>query len=417
MKLNSHNLRSSWVPATSENGPAPCAGAVSAQRGIALVITLIMLSVTLVMAVAFLALERRERNSVSTATDTTNAKLAADSALAAAQSQIMANVLATNVGTYNFGLLISTNYINTNGFDPVLGSNPLNVNYSHLYGNFNPVVGADLVQNIANLQYLPRVPVFIQTNDLGSNDFRFYLDLNRNGAFDDTAYVDNSFTNGPTSETGDPQWVGILARPDVAHSANNQFVARYAFIALPVGNTLDINAIHNQTLNPDNPNLNLAADGFYRNESVGSWEINLAAFLADLNSDEWDPSFSPYLYRESANPPNNNSGAAFEDAFSIVTNRYASYYATLAVPPIARTIIPVGTNISLYDSLVNNGIDGYTAGNLMTGTQLPFVNGPGNTTPWAGSDNTNRFYDLPSDLFSTNDSSINFVKSPDPGGQ
>ena len=36
------------------------------ERGIALVITLIMLSVTLVMAVAFLALARRERGSVST---------------------------------------------------------------------------------------------------------------------------------------------------------------------------------------------------------------------------------------------------------------------------------------------------------------------------------------------------------------
>jgi hypothetical protein len=224
MKLNSHNLRSPWAPAAPENGAAPRAVAVPAQRGIALVITLIMLSVTLVMAVAFLALARRERNSVSTATDTTNAKLAADSALAAAQAQIMANVLATNVGTYNFGLLVSTNYINYNGFTQFV-ANPLNVNYSHLDPSrppFTPLGAADLVQNIANLQYLPRVPVFIQTNDLGSNDFRFYLDLNRNGAFDDTAYVDNSFTNGPVSEVGDPQWVGILARPDVTHSANNQ---------------------------------------------------------------------------------------------------------------------------------------------------------------------------------------------------
>jgi hypothetical protein len=47
---------------------------------------------------------------------------------------------------------------------------------------------------------------------------------------------------------------------------------------------------------------------------------------------------------------------------------------------------------------------------LMTGTQLPFVNGPGKFTPWAGSDNTNHFYNLPSDLFNTNETSINFVK-------
>src|ERR1700679_3444017 len=92
----------------------------SSRRGIALVITLVMLSVTLVMAIAFLALARRERSSVSTTTDTTTAKLAADSALAAAQSQILANVFSGSSNTYNFGLLVSTNYIYTNGFWPSL---------------------------------------------------------------------------------------------------------------------------------------------------------------------------------------------------------------------------------------------------------------------------------------------------------
>src|SRR5580692_10338281 len=65
------------------------------QEGVALVITLILLSVTLVMAVAFLAISRRERNSVSTETDTTTAKLAADSALAQAEAQIVSGFLAT----------------------------------------------------------------------------------------------------------------------------------------------------------------------------------------------------------------------------------------------------------------------------------------------------------------------------------
>ena len=85
------------------------------EQGIALVITLILLSVTLVMAVAFLAISRRERGSVTTSTDTTTARLAADSALANAQAQIVANVLATT-NPYNYGLLVSTNFINPNGF-------------------------------------------------------------------------------------------------------------------------------------------------------------------------------------------------------------------------------------------------------------------------------------------------------------
>ena len=87
------------------------------ERGMALVITLILLSVTLIMAVAFLAISRRERNAVTTTTDTASARLAADAALANAEAQIVANIFATtNAGAYNFGLLVSTNYINGLGF-------------------------------------------------------------------------------------------------------------------------------------------------------------------------------------------------------------------------------------------------------------------------------------------------------------
>src|SRR5665213_3189219 len=86
------------------------------RDGMALVITLIMLSVTLVMAIAFLAVSNRERVSVTTSTDQANARLATESALAAAQSQILANVLGSGGGTYNFGLIVSTNYINAYGF-------------------------------------------------------------------------------------------------------------------------------------------------------------------------------------------------------------------------------------------------------------------------------------------------------------
>jgi hypothetical protein len=413
MKINCHRAAGNRGQGTA--GPAidsrRAAGAPS-RRGIALVITLIMLSVTLVMAIAFLALARRERNAVSTTTDTTRAKLAADSALAAAQAQIMANILNTNSALtpsnalYNFGLLISTNFINTNGFVQNL-ANPTNVNYDHLFLSGTPLAAADFVQNVANLQYLPRVPVFVQTNAAGSNDFRFYLDLNRNGQFDSTTYVDNSVTNGPLSEMGDPQWIGILERPDTTHSVDNQFLSRYAFIAVPIGNGLDINAIHNQALAANNSDLNLAQDDYFRNEGVGSWELNLAAFLADLNTDEWDPVTGFYEYNRANNAPSPNLGFAFEDAFSILTNRYAGNYNTLTLPGTA--IIPPA-NISSYDALTQVGIDGYTYGPLLTGTALPyFLTGPASSKPWVGSVNTNHFYDLPSDLFNPSETSADFV--------
>src|SRR5208282_430230 len=224
------------------------------KEGVALVITLILLSVVTFMAIAFLALSRRERSAVATVTDTASARLAADAALASAEAQVIANVLATT-NPYNFSLLVSTNYINPEGYIPALGINPTNVNYIYA-ANGNPLNSGDLLSNLANLFYSPRPPVFIPTNSAGANDFRFYLDLNRNGRDDPNGWVTNygnagnvlydASGNATSFQVGDPEWIGVLERPDAPYGPNNKFIARYAFIAVPVGNTLDLNAIHNQ---------------------------------------------------------------------------------------------------------------------------------------------------------------------------
>src|ERR1035437_9285053 len=165
------------------------------EQGIALVITLIMLSVTLVMAVAFLAIANRERNAVTTTTDTATARHGAETALAYAEAQIVANILSSNAAAYNFSLLVSTNYINANGFDSVWGANPANVNYDYLINGSTIFTTAERNQNIANLWFLPRAPVFITTNRVtGGADFRYYLDLNRNGRFE-TNYFGQDFDN------------------------------------------------------------------------------------------------------------------------------------------------------------------------------------------------------------------------------
>src|ERR1035437_4998825 len=376
------------------------------QRGIALVITLIMLSVTLVMAVAFLAIANRERNAVTTTTDTATARHGAETALAYAEAQIVANILSsTNAGAYNFSLLVSTNYINGLGFTTGSG-NPMNVNYDFLINNGGTLTTANQRnQNIANLWFLPRAPVFIYNRNTGSNDFRFYLDLNRNGRFEPNSAVTNvdnrnniildSLGNPVvTSQPGDPEWIGILERPDAPHGPDNKFVARVAFLAQPIGNSLDLNAIHNQTLNP-NSNLS-APDVFFRNEGVGSWELNLAAFLADLNPNQWNPVINPYTYQQWMVPPFPNTGAGFDDARALLSWRYANNYNSLAIPPA-----------NAYAALVNAGIDGYTVGKLMTNTSLPFVFTPKNSH-WAGSDNTNHFFALSSDLFDTSKNLGNF---------
>ena len=223
------------------------------ERGIALIITLILLSVTLIMAVAFLAISRRERGSVTTSTDTATARLAADAALASAEAQIIANVLATT-NSYLNNLLVSTNYINANGF--VAGvANPTNVNYDY-YSNAPGSLFQTNLSRTSPTFFTCRARRFLfrhPTNASVPSDFRFYLDLNRNGKFEDTGSVTNLDNNGAglgsvSPQVGDPQWIGVLERPDAPHGPNNKFLSRYAFIALPADGTLDLNYIHNQTL-------------------------------------------------------------------------------------------------------------------------------------------------------------------------
>ena len=376
---------------------AATGGGRRGERGVALVITLILLSVTLVMAVAFLALSRREREANATTTDATQARLAAESALAAAESQIVANIYATNAASYNFGLMVSTNFINTNGFNVAGAGNPLDVSYVDTNGV--PLAGTTLAQNIANLQILPRAPVFIPTNGLGNDDFRFYLDLNRNGLYDPNGFV-ATYTNfngapvyaGNAVEVGDPEWVGVLERPDQMHSPVNRFVSRYAFFAMPVGNSLDINAIHNQARSQA---LSSGNDGYMRDQGVGSWELNLAAFFADLNTNVWSVTPLPnnLYYSYGGNSGAANFGIAFNDALSVLSYRYNNNYTTLS-----NAASLFGLNASPF---IGDGIDLYDNFAVLNNTLL--------NEPWVGADNVNHFFSLPDDLFDTSKLPASFV--------
>jgi len=220
------------------------------QHGVALVITLVMLAIVTVMAVLFLGMSRQERASVTLNANVTDARLAADSAAARAVAEVVARITAqTNPFAYDF--MVSTNFISANGFIPGRGSSLTNVSYVYA-GNGKPLNNdADIRQNQLNLFYDPRPPVFIVTNfATGASEFRFYLDLNRNRRFDTNGYQRVFNTNGVfTGQTGfywgDPEWIGILEHPDLPHSPTNRFIARYAFVVVPAGRTLDINYIHN----------------------------------------------------------------------------------------------------------------------------------------------------------------------------
>jgi hypothetical protein len=370
------------------------------QDGVALIITLILLGVVTFMAVAFLALSRRERGAVTTVTDTAGARYAADAALANAEAQIIANALiATN--PFNFGLLVSTNFVNRSGFQSGVSSYTFtNVSYQYPNGNF--VVGNDFLQNLTSLWYSPRPPVFMAgTNFAAGNDFRYYHDLNRNRQFDPNGVVTNYNSLGfviydalglavTNFRVGDPEWIGVLERPDAPHGPNNKFIARYAYIAVPIGNTLDLNAIHN---NARRSTQVTDDDGFFRNQGVGSWEINLAAFLADLNTNVWfqNPAtlFAYYDYEPVLPGGPLARFRAFDDALALLNYRYGGSYVNLAsVDSLYGAFgFPGNTAFRL------DGIDGYSDGPLQTtlNTNADWtVDAPGR--PWSGANNTNQYY-------------------------
>lgn len=387
----------------------------SPEAGVALVITLIMLAVITFMAVTFLVLSRREKGQVTTTTDQAVATFAMQAAMNRALSEeIGRTVFSTNDQAY--GMLVSTNYINWLGFTPNSHS-PTNVNYSYLRGGGGALTLQEQQDNIGNLMFDPRPPVYIPigTNTIAP-DFRYYLDLNRNGRYDTNGYwpVMSGIPGLPYYSTsgvaissanpipgnvayswfiGDPEWIGVLERPDLPHSATNRFIGRYAYMVLPAGKTLDLNYIHNQALlagstQPFSSTLALTEDGYLRNQGVGTWEINLASFLMDLNTNQWN-SYSYNRWRPDPNVPANNpanQGRAFSDAYSLIAYRYNFNYLNL---PFATVQLPNAVNVFPY-----NGIDEYSDGPLMTTTAPIIETAPQASTarPWVGSDNPNHVF-------------------------
>src|SRR5437773_9520955 len=99
----------------------------NSQQGVALVITLILLSVITFMAVTFLAVSRREQTAVTVQDAQTAAKMAADNATERAKAAMIVPIMAYS-NALNFRLSVSTNYTSRSGFTPGLVSpNPTNV--------------------------------------------------------------------------------------------------------------------------------------------------------------------------------------------------------------------------------------------------------------------------------------------------
>ena len=359
------------------------------QSGVALVATLIMLSLVTFMVVAFLSVARRERQSVAASLTINEARSAMEAGLARAQADLATRLLTGD--KWNYGLMGPTNFENLSGFAPGVIS-PTNVNSALANSTYFATPSVPnrnnyFLQNLANLQYDPRVPVFSPyfTNRTPysllaseTNLGRYYLDFNRDGMFEST---DNT-------QTGDPHWLGILEYPNAPHSATNHFTSRYTYLVAPAGKTLDLNFIHNQAKRL----VGVTTEGYLRNLSIGPHEMNLAAMLAELNP------FWTYNYNTGAGvsgtaTPND----AFINALRLLLFRNNNSYNSFAT-------LATQFGASAAQNLTNAQFDVLGNGPLMTFAPLTIDVDPTNIE-WQGGSNTSataqRFFDL-NELFMTN---------------
>src|ERR1043166_558346 len=362
------------------------------QSGVVLVITLIMLSIITVMAVAFLALSRRERASVVHTQNSIDAELMASTALERGKAEIMAYIIGQS-NLLGPDILVSGSS-RTNPF-------PLYQFPFFYYGDPRDGVDDDKDrQAITNLWRDARPPVFVGTN----REQRFYLDLNRNRRFETNGVLPVFDVTGNTildpsngvamvaHYTGDPEWFGVLSKrpfldpagtiPNL-HSRDNRFIGRYAYLILPIGRSLDLNFIHNDAGN--RIPLATAQDGYRRAQGVGPWEINLAAFLTD-----WKP--NKYTYARA--PAGVNNGLSFFDAKNLLAYRYngTSALASASQAFSPNAFLPGPANFA------SDLIDAYTFGLPTLGLPPVIETAADVDTPWPGSDSARHFFSV-HDLF------------------
>jgi hypothetical protein len=206
-----------------------------------------------------------------------------------------------------------------------------------------------------------------------------FLDLNRNLAFDDPE-------NPTIRPFGDPIWVGILDRPWTNHLPNNRFVARFAYIVQPVGKSLDLNTSHNDV----SPN---GGYGYMRNQGVGPWELNLGAFLHELDPGVWDYSYQRVSGRPVA------LGDAFADARSFVNFRHGWPDTPPAAPvPNVRYTFADEYPDAILGGYPGGWVDQYADGNLGypqgADISLPDDDTPTKNKRWPGMETTNHFFHI-----------------------
>jgi len=233
----------------------------SQQRGAVLVVALIMLAMITFLVVAFVGFARFERSSVSAAMRRTEAGFLMGDALALAQKRAIEDIA-----------LVSNNAAGPASLQGLMVSRR------------NPMRQGDWA------------PVYIDTDNDGVQDLNStYLNLNAEinaGGMGDPYF---QATDPAKGIVGDPEWLGVLADPTKPHSVENRYLARMAYMTVPVSRALSLRYNHFIT--------NWGALDQVRGEGEGARSLDLAAPLYHID---------PVLFGQSRTSARKFVGAFYE---------------------------------------------------------------------------------------------------------
>ena len=236
---------------------------LKSEKAAVLIVALIMLAMVTFLVVAFVGFARFERASVASSLRQTEVSFISGSSQSIALTNAMNSIFTDKNGTASLrvSLVSSANqqapvYIDTTG-DGVQDTNSTYLNLNAERNN--PLLGGD---------------PFFQPSDPETGVF------------------------------GDPEWIGLLENPNEPHSSKNRFIARIAYLTVPVSEILNVRYNHRFGTS--------ALNSHYRGQGDSPRSIDLAAPLFHMHPELFsNPSYSPSLYAGAMH----ELGAAVGDAY------------------------------------------------------------------------------------------------------
>ena len=333
------------------------------DRGVVLVVTLIMLAMITFLVVAFVGFARFERASVIAAMERTQSRFDAISNTGDVAEDVLRLMRANKEG----GMFVSGRQVNAldvplfrdttgDGLHDQLSAF-LDINTST--NSVGVLVGKSVKVVSPQSSHFGKTGVVTQVGGRGAS-----LMMVVEEPVNETIVVSISDvagiryqplgTNNITGELqlGDPHWIGMLENPGSPHGPKNHFIGRRAFIATPLSEGLNISINFNSYKGTNSLN------GFMRRQGAPD-QVNLAAALAAI-----DPRFFRYdRYSSTGFSSPNSSPSAFLFSGAL---RHLGY----GVDDIIQLQIPS----SGYDQMIQEAKLSSNPLDRVAGQQLEYLN-------------------------------------------